>query len=85
MGDHGGRCPVCVALQSGCRKIIAGINKILFIKDRDNPDFGVWYRVVDKDNIPVDPLLHDWINYAPQMLDLPCRGVNNPQGRGVDP
>jgi hypothetical protein len=61
------------------RKIIAGINKFLFIKDRDNPDFGVWYRVVDKDNIPVDPLSHDWINYAPQMLDLPCLGVNNPR------
>jgi hypothetical protein len=59
------------------RKIIAGINTFLFIKDRTNPDFGVWHRVVDGDNIPVDPLFHDWINYAPQMLDLPCRGVNN--------
>jgi hypothetical protein len=59
--------------------IITGINKILFISDRDNPDFGVWYRVVDQDDMPVDPLFHDWINYAPQMLDVPCRGVNNPR------
>ncbi|MFA5100218.1 MAG: hypothetical protein WC547_04985, partial [Candidatus Omnitrophota bacterium] len=61
------------------RKIIAGINKNLYIKDRNNPDFGVWYRVVDQDNLPVDPLFHDWINYAPQMLDLPCIGVNKPR------
>jgi hypothetical protein len=57
-------------------KIIKGINKILYIRDRSDPDFGVWRRVVDRSNEPVDPQFHDWINYAPQMLDLPCIGVN---------
>jgi hypothetical protein len=64
---------------SAAAKITSGINKILYIRDRDNPDFGVWRRVVDGSNVPVDPDLHDWINYAPQMLDLPCLGVNNPR------
>jgi hypothetical protein len=61
------------------KRIVNGINKTLYIRDRDDPDFGVWRRVVDENDLPVDPLLHDWINYAPQMLDLPCRGVNNPR------
>lgn len=61
------------------KRIIKGIDTVLYIRDPDDPDFGVWRRVVDQDNIPVDPLFHDWINYAPQMLDLPCRGVNRPR------
>jgi hypothetical protein len=59
------------------RKVIEGVDRILYISDSDDLDFGVWRRVVDRSDIPVDPLMHDWINYAPQMLDLPCRGVNN--------
>jgi hypothetical protein len=74
-----GEMSFALRVSLAARRIITGINKFLYIKDRDNPDFGVWYRAVDKDNMPVDPLLHDWINYAPQMLDLPCRGVNNPR------
>ncbi len=59
------------------RKIAVGINRNLYIADKKDPDYGVWRRVVDEMNIPVEPLRHDWINYAPQMLDLPCKGVNN--------
>ena len=63
---------------SACRRIVKGINQYLYIKDRKDPDYGVWYRVVDENNRPVDPQHYDWINYAPQMLDLPCRGTGNP-------
>ncbi|HNQ50527.1 MAG TPA: hypothetical protein PK107_04545 [Candidatus Omnitrophota bacterium] len=61
------------------RRIIRGIDTFLYVRDRDDPDFGVWRRVIDQDNAPVDPAYHDWINYAPQMLDLPCKGVNRPR------
>lgn len=60
-------------------RIIKGIDTILYIRNRDNPDFGVWHRVVDENNMPAGPLCHDWVNYAPQMLDLPCLGVGNPR------
>lgn len=63
---------------SAGRRIIKGINQYLYIKDRNDPDYGVWRRVVDGNNQPVDAQVYDWINYAPQMLDLPCRGVGNP-------
>jgi hypothetical protein len=62
---------------SSARKIIQGIDSTLYIKNPYDPDFGVWYRVVDEKNQPIDVSHHDWINYAPQMLDLPARGVNN--------
>jgi hypothetical protein len=62
---------------SAARKILSGINSILYIKDPSDPDYGVWYRVVDENNQPIDPWHHDWINYAPQMLDVPATGVNN--------
>jgi hypothetical protein len=58
------------------RKIIQGINNTLYINNPLDPDFGVWYRLMDENNKPVDPGYHDWINYAPQMLDLPVKGIN---------
>ncbi len=60
---------------SAGRKILKGINDTLYIKNPYDPDYGVWYRVVDDKNQPVDPQNHDWINYAPQMLNVPCLGV----------
>ncbi|MCX5707591.1 MAG: hypothetical protein NTY14_01200 [Candidatus Omnitrophica bacterium] len=57
------------------RKILKGINSTLYIKNPYDPDFGVWRRVVDGTNQQVDPQNHDWINYAPQMLNVPCLGV----------
>jgi len=61
----------------GAKKILSGIDSTLYIKDTSNPDYGVWYRVVDSLNQPIAVEHHDWINYAPQMLDLPAYGVNN--------
>jgi len=61
---------------NAARKIIIGIDSILYIKNPADPDCGVWYRVVDEKNEPVDIMYHDWINYAPQMMDLPAYGVN---------
>jgi hypothetical protein len=69
---------VALRCSGAAARIIKGINSMLYIRDRDDPDRGVWRRVVDGSNDPVDPALHDWINYAPQMLDLPCIGVNDP-------
>jgi hypothetical protein len=62
-------------------KIITGINTYLF-----NPATGVWYIAIDGDGVsqgnPDLPApynnLPGWINYAPQMLDLPVNGVNLP-------
>jgi hypothetical protein len=57
------------------RKVLKGIDNTLYIKNPYDPDYGVWYRVVDEKNQPIDPQNHDWINYAPQMLNVPCRGA----------
>lgn len=66
------------------RRIIRGINSTLYIDNPNDPDYGVWYRVVDEYNHPQDASYHDWINYAPQMLDLPAYGVNHPRvGRWI--
>lgn len=66
------------------RRIIRGINSTLYISNPNDSDYGVWYRVVDENNQPIDQSHHDWINYAPQMLDLPAYGVNRPQvGRWI--
>jgi hypothetical protein len=56
-------------------RILSGINRVLYVDDPADPDFGVWRRVVDERGVAVDPAYHEWINYAPQMLDLPARGV----------
>lgn len=68
--------PFARICSSAARKILYGINNTLRVKDPIHPDYGVWYRVVDENNQPIDPWYHDWINYAPQMLDVPATGVN---------
>ncbi len=64
---------------NSARKILKGIDKVLYVKNPYDPDYGVWRRVVDDKNQPVDPDKHDWINYAPQMLNVPCLGCGHPR------
>ncbi len=52
-------------------KVLKGVNTVL--KD---PSSAVWRVVVDKNDAPLSRP-HEWINYAPQMLDLPATGVGN--------
>jgi hypothetical protein len=68
-----------LACADATRKILKGINNTLYIKNPYDPDYGVWYRVVDGKNQPIDPQNHDWINYAPQMLNIPCLGAGHPR------
>lgn len=63
--------------RQGANGILSGINTVLYIPPGP-PDGGVWQRVVDMHDVPTDPTFHDWINYAPQMLDVPAQGVGNP-------
>ncbi len=58
-------------------RILTGINKYLYINNPADPDYGVWRRVIDENHNTIDPNFHEWINYAPQMLDLPAKGVGN--------
>ena len=59
-------------------KILRGINMVL--KDPNSP---VWYVAVDGQGHAVTNQ-HEWINYAPQMLDVPALGVGNPEvGRWI--
>ena len=64
---------------ASARNIIKGIDDTLYIKNPFDPDYGVWQRVVDDKNAPAEPQNHDWINYAPEMLDVPCRGAGAPR------
>lgn len=56
-------------------RILSGINWVLRIKNRRSPDYGVWYVAVDQQHQSQAPSGKEWINYAPQMLDLPVIGV----------
>ncbi len=60
------------------RRILEGIDGILYVADKSDPDFGVWRRCVDGSDMPVEPGFHDWLNYCPQLFDVPARGVNEP-------
>jgi len=57
-------------------EIVQGINGYLYIAAPADPDYGVWRRAIDPSGATIDPQFHEWINYAPQMLDVPCNGVN---------
>jgi hypothetical protein len=73
-----------IRCSEAARRILKGIDETLYIKNPYDPDFGVWHRMVDQDDQPVEPGHHDWMNYAPQMLNLPCRGANHPRiGRWI--
>ncbi len=56
-------------------RILEGINTSLYVDDPSDPDYGVWRRAIDENGNAIDPTYHEWINYAPQMLDLPAVGV----------
>lgn len=61
--------------EDAAARVLDGINTVL--KDPNSP---VWHRVVDAQGNPnPDNEPHEWINYAPQMLDLPAEGVGNPE------
>jgi hypothetical protein len=63
---------------SGAQRILEGINTYLY-----DPSTGVWHIAIDANGNPqwISHLenLPSWIQYAPQMLDLPANGVNSPQ------
>lgn len=56
--------------EKGAQAILDGVNRVL----RDRTE-GVWFRAVDGSGRPDQPSLFEWINYAPQMLNLPADGV----------
>jgi len=63
--------------QIAAQNILNGINQYLYVNDPSDPDHGVWRAKIDSQGQPVDPNFHEWINYAPQMLDLPAVGVGS--------
>lgn len=61
---------------NSAQKIIDGINTYLY-----NSTTGAWYIAIDENGMSqwitnLDGLA-SWIQYAPQMLDLPANGVNS--------
>ena len=76
---------------ASARRILQGIDQ--FLQDPASP---VWYIAVDEHHVPVKnphlpclpsaaPAYPSWIQYAPQMLDLPVLGVNAPAvGEWID-
>jgi hypothetical protein len=57
--------------------VLAGINSVLRVTNLADPDYGVWRVAVDGQHNPQAPGGKEWINYAPQMLDVPAAGVGN--------
>jgi hypothetical protein len=62
---------VLYVISAAAAKVLNGVNTVL--KD---PASAVWRVAVDAQDVPVNRP-HEWINYAPQMLDLPATGVGN--------
>ncbi|MFA5117219.1 MAG: LamG-like jellyroll fold domain-containing protein [Candidatus Omnitrophota bacterium] len=56
-------------------RVLAGINAVLRVTNVNDPDYGVWRVAVDGQHNPQFPSGKEWINYAPQMLDVPATGV----------
>ncbi len=57
------------------QRILHGIDTYLY-----NPATFVWYTAIDQNGVPQQLCNQpNWIQYAPQMLDLPAKGVNLPQ------
>lgn len=63
--------------QTAANRILFGINSVLRVTNTADPNYGVWYVAVDAQHTPQAPSGKEWINYAPQMLDLPATGVGN--------
>lgn len=58
-------------------KVLNGINTSLYIDNPSDPNYGVWKRAIDRFGLTMEPDFVEWINYAPQMLDLPAIGVGS--------
>lgn len=65
------------ACQTAASRILSGINSVLRVTNTADPNYGVWYAAVDAQHNPQAPSGKEWINYAPQVLDLPATGVGN--------
>ncbi|HTL71544.1 MAG TPA: hypothetical protein VL404_09675 [Candidatus Eisenbacteria bacterium] len=63
--------------ESAASRVLNGINTSLYNGDPADDDYGVWKRAIDRFGAEQEPWFHEWINYAPQMLDLPALGVGN--------
>ena len=61
--------------RTAAERVLAGINAKLYVTSSGDPDAGVWRRAVDRYDVPQEATRHEWINYAPQMLDVPAQGV----------
>ena len=63
---------------ASAQRILQGINNYLY-----EPSTGIWHIAIDANGNPqwFSDLanLPSWIQYAPQMLDLPATGVNSPR------
>jgi len=57
--------------------IIKGIDRSLYVGDAGHSDYGAWHKTIDQNGAPVNENIHEWINYAPQMLDVPALGVGS--------
>jgi hypothetical protein len=62
---------------SAASRVLNGIDNVLYIADPLDPDYGVWRRAIKRDGTLLDVGRYEWINYAPQMLDVPAKGVGS--------
>jgi hypothetical protein len=69
---------------ASAQRVLQGMNQ--YLKDTASP---VWFIAVDENDVPLknphlpclpatDPAYPSWIQYSPQMLDVPVTGLNSP-------
>ncbi|MBP9855027.1 MAG: hypothetical protein KBD53_09195 [Candidatus Omnitrophica bacterium] len=58
-------------------RIIIGVNKVLYISNPLDPNYNVWRYAVNENHVNQTEKGRNWINYAPQMLDIPAIGVGD--------
>jgi|GEM_PF-1722789 len=63
---------------TAAQQIIGGIDLNLHIHNSGAADDKLWWRTMNQFSGIVNPSFHDWITYAPQMLDVPAAGVGDP-------
>jgi hypothetical protein len=62
---------------AAANQIIVGVNDVLYVTDPLDPDYKLWHYAVDENHNPQTEKGRNWINYAPQMLDIPATGVGD--------
>ncbi len=62
---------------AAANQIIVGINSVLHITNPLDPNYKLWHYAVDENHNPQTEKGRNWINYAPQMLDIPAMGVGD--------